>query len=79
VNPALTLVCPWVSGDRLLDRILDRHDVLAGIDELAQRRVQRRCLAASGGAGDQDDPLVAVDQCAESRPRIHVHAEIIEL
>src|SRR5476649_2942924 len=47
--------------DVVLDRILDRHDVAAGIVEPEQRTVQRRALARTRGARDQKYTVRALD------------------
>ena len=48
-----------------LDRVLDRDDVDLGLREVLEHRVERRGLAAAGGAGDQDDAGRARDEVVE--------------
>ena len=43
--------------DRIFDRVLDRQDVAAAVVEQAQRRIERRRLARTGRAGDEDDAV----------------------
>ena len=38
------------AGQRVFDRVFDGDDVLAGLDQLAERRIQRGGLAAAGRA-----------------------------
>src|SRR5579883_3062915 len=49
----------------VLDRILDRDDVLFGRIDLLQTGVKRGRLARSGGPGDQNDAVALADQAVE--------------
>ena len=52
VSPALFVGLDLVdAGEHVLDRVLDRGDVLARRVDLLQRGVQRRGLAGTGRAG----------------------------
>ena len=68
VKPALTLVWPWLmpasqysTGSSIVVTFLPE------LGELAERRVERRRLAAARRAGDEDDPFGSPDQIAERR------------
>ena len=52
------------AAKRVLDRVLDRHDVLAGFDELRERAVERRRLAAAGRSGDEHHALGLMNDVA---------------
>src|SRR5437870_4414328 len=50
---------------RVFDWIFDRDDVLAGLDELRQTRIQRRRLSASRWTGDEHHSFGTTDDLAE--------------
>ena len=62
----------------VLDRILDRDDVLGDVVDLAQRRVQRRRLARAGRAGDEDRAVGLAEGLLEAGPLVAAHAELVE-
>src|SRR5438552_15140532 len=53
----------------VLDRVLDRHDVLLVTVELVARRVERGRLTASGRPGDKDHAEGRRDESAERLTR----------
>ena len=62
----------------ILDRILDGDDVHAARLHLAQRGVERRGLAAPGGAGDEHEPLALLEQGADAREVVVAEADRVE-
>src|SRR5690606_35538918 len=63
----------------VLDRILGGEDVeLRGVDA-AERSIQRGRLAATGGAGDQDDPVAALNDRAHPIEGLGAHADLREV
>ena len=69
-------------GDALqlvLDRVLDRDDVLLGRVELAEGRVERRRLARAGRAGDEHGAVGLVERAAEAVALVVEEAELVEL
>ena len=64
-----------------LDRVLDREDVeiaRARGDQVPERRVDCRCLAARGGAGQKHGALGSLDQVREPSQELIVHPELPE-
>ena len=59
----------------VLDRILDRRDVLATLHQLGERGVERGRLAAAGRTGDEDEPLGTADDLAKIVEERRPHAE----
>ena len=60
-------------GDALelvLDRVLDRDDVLLGRVELVQRGVERRRLARAGRAGDEHGAVGLAERLGEALERL---------
>ena len=53
------------AGQLDFHRILDGGDVDVGLVDLVQRGVERRGLAATGGARDEDDAVGILDEAAE--------------
>ena len=79
VNPALSLVCPWFTpGSAYSTGIFDGDDVLAGVDQLRQRGVQRGRLAAAGRTGDEHDAFGPVNQVAHRVEHGAAHADPVE-
>jgi hypothetical protein len=61
--------------DVILDRVLDRHDVAGAVVDALERGVERRGLAGTRRAGDQDDAVRLVDQVVEHALHPRLHAE----
>ena len=60
-------------GVQVLDRVLDRHDVLrAGLVDVVDHRGQRGGLARAGGAGEQHDPALLLGQPPDHRWEIEL-------
>ena len=78
-SPALRLTLIWlIAAEPVLDRVLDRDDVLLDLVDLLQRRVEGRRLARAGRAGDQDRAVGLVEGLLEALARRAVHAEVVE-
>ena len=65
--------------DDELDRVLDRDDVDLGRRDGAQRRVERRRLAAARGARDQDHPVRAREELLGHLQLAVEHPELRQL
>src|SRR4029079_17787599 len=62
----------------VLDRVLDRDDVLLGGIDLLERRVERGRLAAAGRAGDEDDAVALADQTLHGLQILTGEPELLE-
>ncbi len=60
----LTCVCAD-AVERVLDRVLDRHHVERSARQPRQRGVERRRLAGTGRAGDENDAVRLADQAVD--------------
>ena len=65
--------------DVVFDRIFGRDDLGFDVVEFIQRRVERRRLARSGGAGDQHDAVRAMDGLAEVVQDRRVHPDLVQV
>src|SRR2546422_11538890 len=66
------------TGELVLDRVLDGHDlVLVGAD-LRERGVQRGRLARAGGPGDQDHAVRLADELAQALQVLRREAEDVQ-
>src|SRR5581483_5682992 len=63
----------------VLDRILDRDDLLVGRVDLVERTVERRRLAAAGGARDEHHAVRLVDEPVELAERVRREAERVQV
>ena len=69
-------------GDALelvLDRVLDRDDVLLDRVELVERAVERGRLARAGRAGDEHGAVRLAEGLGEPLERLREHAQLLEL
>ena len=74
VNPALTLVCPWLMpGSQYSTGSSIVVTFLPDLGQLAERGVERRRLSAAGRAGHEDDALGLSDLIAERLERLAIH------
>ena len=60
-------------------RVFDGDDVLVGGVDLGERCVERRGLAATGGAGDQQDAVRPGDQLLEHAEQFVVEADALQV
>ena len=60
----------------VLDRVLDRDDVLLDRVELVERRVERRRLARAGRAGHEHRAVGLAEGLGEALERLRQHAEL---
>src|SRR3984957_15522119 len=65
--------------DVVLDRIFDRHDVVAAIVEAQQRRVQRRAFAGTGRTGDEQYSVRTFDCFAQDVECPLIHTELAQI
>src|SRR3546814_14432427 len=65
--------------DGIFDRILDGQDVALAVVELLERRVERRRLARSGRAGDEDDAIGFGERLAQYAVGFARQAEDVEV
>ena len=79
VSPFFSFTGIWVMpAELVLDRVLDRDDlVLDGLD-LGEAGVERRRLARAGRPGDEDHAVRLADELAEPLHRLGVHPEDVE-
>ena len=63
----------------VLDRVLDRDDVLLDRVELVERAVERGRLAGAGRAGDEHGAVGLRERLREALERLREHAELLEL
>ena len=63
------------AGQLVLDRVLDRHDVVLRVIQLLQHRVKRRRFARAGRPGHQNHSMRRVDRLAKffQRPFLQTH------
>ena len=62
------LTIDWLSRCRILDRVLDRHDVRrARRVDVVDHRGERRGLAAAGGAGHEHEAALFLRDLLEHR------------
>ena len=64
--------------ERVLDRILDRHDVADLLVELVDRCVQARRLAAAGRPGNDDHPVGRMQHAVEPLIRRVGEAQLLQ-
>jgi hypothetical protein len=67
------------AGHLVLDRILDREDLDVGLVQPVERRVERRRLAAAGGAGNQQDAVRLEQDVEEFLERVLFEAQPLEV
>ena len=65
--------------DLVLDRILDRDDVLLGDVELVERRVQRGALSGSGRPGRQDGAIGLLERPLVELALVVLHPQAVEI
>ena len=65
-------------GHRVLDRILERHDVDRLAVEVGQDRIEGGGLAAARRSGHQDDAFRALHHPAQLRERIGGHPQLVQ-
>src|SRR5207237_7354662 len=65
-------------GDLVLDRFLDRDDVLLYRVDLVERRVERRALTGAGRAGHEDRAVGLNDSHLEALARYVADPERVE-
>src|SRR5207249_8639544 len=63
----------------VLDRILDREDVPLAVRQAAERRVERRCLAAAGRTADEEEPVALAEDPVHRRRERGCEPEALEL
>ena len=66
-------------GQVVLDRVLDRADIVFHAGDFVQCGIQRRRLAASGRSGDEHDPVGSSNRLLERRQNILGEPEIVEV
>ena len=77
VMPACSLVWIWlIDGNDVFDRVLDRHDVAAGVVDLGQGGVEGGGLAAARRPGAQHHAEGRPDQAGEDLVGVRRHAEV---
>ena len=77
VSPAFGLTCTWLMpGQPVLDRVLDRDDVLVGRVELVEGAVEGGGLARAGRAGHQDGAVGAPVAGLEAAEHVLAEAEL---
>ena len=78
-SPALRLTLIWLMPSELvLDRVLDRDDVLLDLVQLLERRIEGRRLARAGRPGDQHRAVGLAEGALEALARRAVHAQLVE-
>ncbi|MQM39515.1 hypothetical protein KBTX_03543 [wastewater metagenome] len=63
----------------ILDRVLDGEDVAAAVVEPCDGGVERGGLAGTGGTGDQQDPVGAVDEGVDLAAQPLVHTQVLQV
>src|SRR5581483_2484042 len=66
------------AAELVLDRILDRDDLVLRRLNLGERGIERRRLAGAGGAGDEHHAVRLLDELAELQQHVFVEAEDVE-
>src|SRR5262249_33594679 len=66
------------AGQLVFDRILDRHDLVVAVVDLADRRIQRGRLPAAGRPGDQQHAVRLLGQAAQLRNGCRLEAEQVK-
>src|ERR1017187_10746987 len=67
------------AAELVLDRILDRNDVLLGRVDSAQTRVQRRGFSRAGRPSRQDDPVALPNQPVDALQVVAGKSEMVEV
>jgi len=79
VSPIFGFTAIWLNALQLiLDRVLDGDDLAGPRVDLVERAVERRGLARSAWAGDQEDPVRPPDEPLEARQHRRREAELLE-
>ena len=63
----------------IFDRVLDGDDLLVGLVDALQRRVERGALAAAGGAGDQKDTVRHGREMLHPPEHERIEAQVVQV
>ncbi len=65
--------------DAVLDRVLDRHDVVGAAVDLGEKRVERGRLAAADRAGREDHAVGSREEAADDGQLVGLEAEVLHV